>query len=194
MKDSVKEVLLDSYLKSIYLTEKLKFEKYAMKFDSISKNESLKNKWLSIVTEQKADREKLNASNRTIGVLTNLVNDNQLRFEEVLSNNKGKVVLVDFWASWCAPCRKEMPLLKNLKSKFSKNKFQVIEISIDKDYSSWVRASKLEGISNFEDNYIISKWKESNLYKTYKIESIPRYLLFDKAGKIINNLLSKYRK
>ena len=111
-------------------------------------SKTLKNKWLSIVTEQKANREKLNASNRTVGVLTNLVNDNQLTFEDVLSNNKGKVVLVDFWASWCAPCRKEMPLLKNLKSKFSENELKVIEISIDKDYSSWVRASKLENLSN----------------------------------------------
>ena len=135
----------------------------------------------------KANSEKLNTSNRTIGVLTNLVNDDPLTFEEILSNHKGKIVLVDFWASWCAPCRKEMPSLKNLKSKFDESNFKVIEISIDSDYSSWVIASKFEGISNYEDNYIISKWKESNLYKTYKIESIPRYLLFDKAGKIIND-------
>lgn len=186
LSESAKQILLDSYLKGIYFTEKPIFEKYAIKFDSINKNETLKNKWLSIVTEQKANREKLNASNRTVGVLTNLVNNNQLTFEDVLSNNKGKVVLVDFWASWCAPCRKEMPLLKNLKSKFSENELKVIEISIDKDYSSWVRASKLENLSNEKDSYIITNWKKSSLYKNYNIKTIPRYLLFGKDGKIID--------
>ena len=186
LSESAKQILLNLYLKGIYFTEKPKFEKYAIKFDSINKNETLKNKWLSIVTEQKANREKLNASNRTIGVLTNLVNDNQLTFEEILSSNKGKVVLVDFWASWCAPCRKEMPHLKNLKSKFKDNELKVIEISIDKDYSSWVRASKLENLSNEKDNYIITNWKKSSLYKNYNITTIPRYLLFGKDGKIID--------
>ena len=79
-----------------------------------------------------------------------------------------------------------MPYLKDLKQKFNADEFKVIEISIDKDYSAWVRASKLEGLSKEEDNYIISSWKKSSLYKNFKIETIPRYLLFDKNGKIIN--------
>jgi thiol-disulfide isomerase/thioredoxin len=110
-----------------------------------------------------------------------------LTFEEILSNQKGKIVLVDFWASWCSPCRKEMPFLKDLKSKFNENELKVIEISIDKDYSAWVRASKLESLSKEEDNYIIANWKKSSLYKNYKIKTIPRYLLFDKNGKIIDD-------
>ena len=58
LSESAKHILLDSYLKVIYFTEKPKFEKYAIKFNSINKNETLKNKWLSIVTEQKANGEK----------------------------------------------------------------------------------------------------------------------------------------
>ncbi len=186
LNESAKQILLDSYLKSIYFTEKQKIEKYVTKFNTINKSQELKNKWLSFIAKQKTDRKKLNVSNRNIGILTNLVNDNQLTFEEVLSTHKGKVVLVDFWASWCVPCRKEIPFLNKLKSKFSNSEFKIIEISIDLDYSSWVRASKLENLSNEEDSYIIANWKKSNLYKKFKINSIPRYLLFGKDGKIID--------
>jgi thiol-disulfide isomerase/thioredoxin len=186
LNEFAKQILLNSYLKGIYFTEKPKFDKYLTKFNIINDNQEFKNNWLALATKQKANREKLNASNRTKGILTNLVNDNQLTFEEILSNYKGKVVLVDFWASWCAPCRKEMPLLKDLKSKFSENELKVIEISIDKDFSAWVRASKLEKISNEKDSYIIGNWEKSSLYKNYDIKTIPRYLLFGKDGKIIN--------
>ena len=185
--ESAKQIILDSYLKSIYFNEKPKFKEYLKKFESVNRNEEFKKNWFSIVSRQKANNQKLNVSNRNIGILTNLVNDNQLTFEEVLSNHKGKVVLVDFWASWCAPCRKEMPFLKDLKLKFNETELKIIEISIDKDYSAWVRASKLENLSNEIDNFIISNWEKSNLYKTYNIKTIPRYLLFGKDGKIIDD-------
>ncbi|SFS91234.1 Thioredoxin-like [Zhouia amylolytica] len=184
---SAKDVLLDSYLKSIFFVEKPKFDKYLTKFNSANENDELKNKWNSVVANQKANSKKLNATNRTAGLLTNLVNDNELTFEQVLSGHKGKIVLVDFWASWCSPCRKEMPFLKDLKSKFNETELKIIEISIDKDYSAWVRASKLENLSKEEGNYIISNWEKSNLYKNFRIKTIPRYLLFDRNGKIIDD-------
>ncbi|NRB62003.1 MAG: TlpA family protein disulfide reductase [Saprospiraceae bacterium] len=187
LNESAKEVLLDSYLKSIFFVEKQKFNEYLTKFHSYNTNNELENKWNTIANKQKANLKKLNTTNRTVGILTNLVNDNELTFEQVLLRNKGKIVLVDFWASWCVPCRKEMPYLKDLKQKFNEDEFKVIEISIDNDYSAWVRASKLESLSKEEENYIISNWKKSSLYKNFKIETIPRYLLFDKNGKIIND-------
>jgi len=183
---NTKQTLLDSYLKSIYFVEKPKFDKYLTKFNTVNKNEEFKNKWKLVVDKQNINSKKLNATNRNIGTLTNLIDDNELTFEEVLLKHKGKVVLVDFWASWCAPCRKEMPFLKDLKLNFNETELKIIEISIDKDYSAWVRASKLENLSNEIDNYIISNWEKSNLYKTYNIKTIPRYLLFGKDGKIID--------
>ena len=186
LNDNTKQALLDSYLKSIFFVEKSKFKEYLIKFNDINTNEEFKNKWHLIVDKQKINTEKLNKTNRNVGILTNLVNDNELTFEEILSMHKGKIVLVDFWASWCSPCRKEMPFLKDLKSKFKESELKVIEISIDKDYSAWVRASKLENLSTEEDNYIIANWGKSSLYKNYKIKTIPKYLLFDKNGKIID--------
>ena len=187
LNEETKQPLLNAYLKSIFFIEKQMFAKYLKKFNTVNKSADFKNKWQFIVDQQKENSKKLNTENRNIGILTNLINDNELTFEEVLSNHSGKVVLVDFWASWCAPCRKEMPFLNDLKSKFDKTKFKIIEISIDTDYSAWVRASKIENLSNEADSYIISGWAKSNLYKNYKIQSIPRYLVFGKDGKIIDD-------
>ncbi|WP_299275111.1 thioredoxin-like domain-containing protein [uncultured Psychroserpens sp.] len=187
LRNDTKNVMLDAYLKSIFFIEKSKFKKYLKTFNTINTNEELKNKWKDVLHKQELNTDKLNKTDRNIGVLTNLVNENELTFEEVLLNYKGKVVLVDFWASWCSPCRKEMPHLEDLKSKFDEDKLKIIEISIDKDYAAWVRASELENLSKEKDNYIISNWEKSSLYKTYKIKTIPRYLLFGKDGKIIND-------
>jgi len=184
---NTKQALLDSYLKSIFFVEKSKFKEYLIKFNNINTNEKLNGKWKLIVDKQKLNTERLNKTNRNVGVLTSLVSDNEWTFDEILSNHKGKIVLVDFWASWCSPCRKEMPFLKDLKSKFNESELKVIEISIDKDYSAWVRASKLENLSKEADNYIIVNWEKSNLYKSYKIKTIPRYMLFGKDGEIISD-------
>ena len=185
--NNAKPYLLDSYLESIFSMEKEKFNHYLDKFNSYNTNIELENKWIKFLTDLETNSKKLNSENRTIGVLTNLLNDNKFTFEQVLSAQNGKIILVDFWASWCSPCRREMPYLKILKDRFDKNEIQIIEISIDKDYSAWERASKLEEISNQEHNYIISNWEKSKLYKNYNIKTIPRYLLFDKEGKIISD-------
>ena len=187
LNSNTKLILLDSYLKSIFFVEKMSFEKYLTEFNNLNTNEAIKNKWVLVVNAQKLNTDKLNKANRSVGVLTNLVNDNELTFEEVLAYHKGKILLVDFWASWCSPCRQEMPYLKNIKVKFNENEFQIIEISIDKDYSAWVRASKLENLIDEENNFIITNWKKTNLYKNYNIKTIPRYLLFDRDGKIIDD-------
>ncbi|WP_298417963.1 TlpA disulfide reductase family protein [uncultured Kordia sp.] len=181
-----KEVILNSYLKSIYFLEKSKFKKYLEKFNAFNTNTELEEKWNTVLTYLNTNTKKLNTANRTVGLLSNLIEDRTFTFEEVLANQKGKIVLVDFWASWCAPCRQEMPALKNLKTTFNEDELQVIEISIDTDFNAWKRASKVEKIQLETHNYIISNWKKTNLYKNYNIKTIPRYLLFDKTGKIID--------
>lgn len=64
-----------------------------------------------------------------------------------VSNYKGKIVLVDFWASWCGPCMKETPMLIDLYSKFKGKDFELIGISLDEDKSSWISAIKNKNMS-----------------------------------------------
>ena len=82
--DNTKQALLDSYLKSIFFIEKLKFKEYLTKFNEINTNEQFKNKWNLVLDVQKTNTKKLNKTNRNAGILTNLVNDNELTFEEIL--------------------------------------------------------------------------------------------------------------
>src|SRR5690606_9220013 len=147
--------------KSIFFVEKNKFTEYLEKFNQINSNSHLEDKWSTVLVNLEQNQRKLNSTNRNIAIHLNLVNDNEFTFEEILKNQKGKVVLVDFWASWCVPCIKEMPFMKDLKSLYKKDEFQVIEISIDKDYAAWERASKLYNLNKENQSYFITNWDES---------------------------------
>ncbi len=185
--EKVRLALLNSYLKSILFVEKPQFNTYLEKFKAVNTNSDYASKWEGLLSDLNKDKERFNQSNRNIGTLTNLVDDSAVTFEEVLAKQKGKLVLVDFWASWCAPCREEMPSLKALKGTFAESELVVIEISIDKQYNAWEKAARMEGLAPEKYNYLISNWEKTALYKNYEIKTIPRYLLFDQAGQIIDS-------
>ncbi len=186
LNQDLKIKVLDAYLKSIYFIEKEKFPEFVNRFKKINGDNKLSSKWENILTTYTDNLHRLNSSKNDVALLTNMVNDNELTFDEIIKELNGKVVLVDFWASWCAPCRMEMPQLEKVKEQFDETKFQIVEISIDDDYNAWERASQIENLSDEKHSYHISNWKKSNLYKNYNINTIPRYILIDKNGKIIN--------
>jgi len=104
-----------------------------------------------------------------------------------LSDFKGKVVYIDFWASWCGPCRGEMPYSKKLHEMFDSKQLKnlvFLYISIDGDEAAWKKA--VEQIGN-EGKFGISpgNWN-SEIAGFFQINSIPRYMLMDKNGKIVD--------
>jgi thiol-disulfide isomerase/thioredoxin len=106
--------------------------------------------------------------------------------DELIEFYKGKVIYIDFWASWCAPCRKEIPDAIRLREKYANCEFVYLYISIDNLVSKWREASKQDGINELTTNYLLNSFEQSTINKRYKISTRPRYILFDKKGKISN--------
>jgi len=106
--------------------------------------------------------------------------------KDVLNNNKGKVIYIDFWASWCAPCRKSMPSSKKLKLFYKNKDITFIYLAFNDRFNKWEDASKKEGLENFKHNLFISNSKSSQLIEDLKINTIPRFLIYDKNGKLVH--------
>jgi len=96
---------------------------------------------------------------------------------------KGKVVLVDVWATWCGPCKAEIPHLKKLEEEMKGRDVSVVSISVDEapDKDKWLKMVNGENLGGLQ--LFASGW--GDLAQYYKIKGIPRFMVFDKQGKIV---------
>jgi thiol-disulfide isomerase/thioredoxin len=103
-----------------------------------------------------------------------------------LSDFKGKYVYIDIWATWCGPCRAEIPSLKKVEEKYHGKNIVFVSISVDtdKDFEKWktfVKEKELGGVQLFADK----NWN-SDFMKSYNVTSIPRFILLDPSGNILS--------
>ncbi|WIO74018.1 TlpA disulfide reductase family protein [Porticoccaceae bacterium LTM1] len=97
---------------------------------------------------------------------------------------KGKVVYLDVWATWCGPCKSEIPHLKKLEHALQGEDIVFVSISTDADKDEWlqfIEENEMSGVQLHADG-----GSDSGLSKNYEINTIPRFLLFDKEGKIVD--------
>lgn len=100
-----------------------------------------------------------------------------------LSSLRGKYILMDFWASWCGPCRKENPNVVALYKQYNNKNFDIIGISLDKDKDKWLEAIEADGLAW---NHVSDlKYWDSMAADLYAVSGIPHTILLDPAGKII---------
>jgi len=104
-----------------------------------------------------------------------------------LSSFRGKYVLLDFWASWCRPCRLENPAVVRAFQKFKKKNFTVLGVSLDQNKEAWLKAIKADNLTwtHVSD---LQQWSNA-VAQLYRVQGIPQNFLIDPTGKIIGRNL-----
>ncbi len=101
-----------------------------------------------------------------------------------LSSTRGKVVLLDFWASWCSPCRMENPNLVSNYNKYHSQGFEIYQVSLDKTKENWMAGIKDDHLQDWLHVSDLKFW-QSSVVPLYKIQGIPASFLLDREGKVI---------
>ena len=107
--------------------------------------------------------------------------------EVALSDFKGKVVYIDIWATWCGPCKGEIPYMGKLEEEFKDNSnmvFMSVSIDAQKDQQKWkdmVKEKQMKGVQLFAGS------RADDIAKPYKVKGIPRFILVGKDGNLISS-------
>ena len=100
-----------------------------------------------------------------------------------LSSLRGKIVLVDFWAAWCGPCRQENPNVVKLYQQYHDKGFEILGVSLDKNKEDWLKAIKADNLTWIHVSDL--QYWQNAAARLYGVNAIPQSFLLDKDGKII---------
>jgi len=134
-----------------------------------------------IATLSSAKVEKTEFSREALSEKLVALDENRVEFGKILNENKGKVVLIEIWASWCSDCVKAMPKLKELQA--VNPEVNYVFVSMDKTMEKW-----REGIAKHQLNgaqYLAPDGMKGAFGKAIDLDWIPRYIIIDKTGKIV---------
>lgn len=106
-----------------------------------------------------------------------------LTIGKMIRKNKGKVIYIDIWASYCGPCKVEMPYSNKLKEKFSNTLVSFIYLSVDNNETAWKKAISSWGVHG--ENYRINEGLKSTFTEHFNMNGVPQYMLLDKEGNVV---------
>ena len=99
-----------------------------------------------------------------------------------LADFRGKYLYIDMWATWCAPCKAELPYFRELVKKFEGRNITFLGLSVDKDKAAWEKMAESGQLAGVQ----LLLGSGSQFQRDYDIEGIPHFILLDKEGKIVN--------
>lgn len=102
-----------------------------------------------------------------------------------LSSTRGKYVMIDFWASWCKPCREAIPHWKEVYAKYKDKGFEIVAVTNDNRWNDWIKAMDVEQMPWIQTIDEFPKNMPGRVISKYKHGTIPLYVLLDKEGKIL---------
>lgn len=105
---------------------------------------------------------------------------------ELLHQHAGKVVYVDFWASWCEPCREALPASRRLRETLRGQNVVVVYVSVDKTLPAWRAASGQEQLTEYAQSYVAVNYPSAAFFQQHHLTAIPRYMVFDKQGQLVH--------
>jgi len=149
-------------------------------------NEQVNQIEIQLNEQKKQEEEKEKLKNLTnIGNVAPALNFNNPEGKLItLASLKGNYVLIDFWASWCRPCRMENPNVVKLYNKYKDQGFTVFSVSLDNNVEKWVNAIEKDGLTWPNHVSDLKQWR-TEATKIYGFRGIPYTVLIDKKGKII---------
>lgn len=118
----------------------------------------------------------------------NIIGDT-LTLKNIFARSSERIKVVDFWASWCPPCIKQIKEGKPFKDRLQvENNVEWIYISPEKDYKKWLEANrKFKDVLNFNNSFFLLKGRKSSLARSFNVKEIPRYVIFNEKNKIVLN-------
>ena len=181
-KGKVQEFLLQNYIKRVAKDFSLidlenRYKILIEKVNNKTLHEDIKNEFL-------IDYAEINKKTQNVFLIN--LNKKQITLDQIIKKHKGKVVFVDFWASWCAPCIKAMPDSRKLMKEYKNKEIVFLFLSIDKNFNAWKKAQEKEGLSSYKDSKLVINYPNASFFQKLNVKEIPRYLIFNKKGELIH--------
>ncbi|MES2457387.1 MAG: TlpA disulfide reductase family protein [Bacteroidota bacterium] len=176
-----RDFLLAHLMRSATINQVPVSKTYLEKFDTLCADQGYRDQVHRLLNDNKVAFVYTKGSNKLLSLDGKTVQD----LSAVIQEHKGKLIVIDFWASWCSPCREEMPYTAKLKKSFQGRKIVFITISTDTEINGWKKAAKEESLVG-SNNYLLLNADQASFIKRYNINAIPRYMLIGKDGKVLS--------